>query len=458
MFSPFVLTLLAVSVVLWCAVGVKLWWGRGGNVPFGTEDNFPAMPPEPQRYRFPIARPMRCGCDACARNFAVIQDAFRLNADVFEQARAALDGLNVQVNGLNVRLGEGPVEAVENVQVEAPMPNALAYRQELRISLGNGQWIPVPLMRPLEWRIDRQMAAPGYYDDRHGRGAMAWGRTTYQLVFAVGRDWLLDANPNRATLVRPGAQFLAEVALRVVDRAPAAMLPNIRGVFRVDWVDMPAVDGIVTIVAQGEEGDLHDPVEVGAIRYDDVFGGRPVRGHRLDEAPCPRCRRVGVEHTEETCRAEVDRLAEVQRIAAEKAEQAKARARQLLLDYLTPAQRTTYEANGYFVTQAKGGNRYKVTNANGLYRVFPLPKNSDRPWAELCIIPNYRGPVYPEGDVMLSQKLMIETDEERFLKTANIIQRFDPLYEKPPGPPGPYHVVLGGVPININGRVRVNWR
>lgn len=94
--------------------------------------------------------------------------------------------------------------------------------------------------------------------------------------------------------------------------------------------------------------------------------------------------------------------------------EADARARNLLLSCLTPAQQEEYVASLSFVVKVESGNCYRIERHRN-YNVISLDKKGRRVY-ELCA-----GPVeeVPIEDQMLAQKLLLETDEVGFLAMAN---------------------------------------
>jgi hypothetical protein len=87
---------------------------------------------------------------------------------------------------------------------------------------------------------------------------------------------------------------------------------------------------------------------------------------------------------------------------------AEARAEALLLGWLSPRQRAQYRAHGWFEVVTPGGNRYRV----GRQKVLRL----DVRRSAYCI---ESIPWVPAADQMLAKKLLLETDERRFLATAH---------------------------------------
>lgn len=96
-----------------------------------------------------------------------------------------------------------------------------------------------------------------------------------------------------------------------------------------------------------------------------------------------------------------------------------ARGRRLLVEWLSPAQRAQFEQNRYFdVTGCDSGKTYRIhygTAAN----VHEIDEHghAGMGW---CFVPS--GFLVP-GDIMLAQKIALETDEKGALALAN---RFPP--------------------------------
>ena len=88
--------------------------------------------------------------------------------------------------------------------------------------------------------------------------------------------------------------------------------------------------------------------------------------------------------------------------------QARQRAEELLLAWLSPQQRLQYRTVGRFEVITAAGHRYRVC-PGGVVRLDP------RGWA-YCI--EATTPV-PVADELLAFKLLLETDEPRFLATAH---------------------------------------
>jgi hypothetical protein len=88
--------------------------------------------------------------------------------------------------------------------------------------------------------------------------------------------------------------------------------------------------------------------------------------------------------------------------------QARMRAEALLWSWLSPAQRSQYRARRWFEVTTASGRRYRILRG-GVVRLDPRGSG-------FCI--EATSPV-PVADEMLANKLLLETDERRFLATAH---------------------------------------
>jgi hypothetical protein len=88
------------------------------------------------------------------------------------------------------------------------------------------------------------------------------------------------------------------------------------------------------------------------------------------------------------------------------------RANRLLWSKLTEAQRSTYR-RGYFDVTGSRGRRYRICTSSTVQNI--KCRSIFRRWENFCVTPV----VYqPAGDVLLSQKLLIESDEDLFRRVA----------------------------------------
>lgn len=106
--------------------------------------------------------------------------------------------------------------------------------------------------------------------------------------------------------------------------------------------------------------------------------------------------------------------------------EAVARGEKLLREWLSPAQREEYERSGCFdVKGSHSGRRYRITPKSS-FNVEELDKES-RCADRLCFLP--KGHLVM-GDMMLAQKIALETDEKAALKVANraVVRASAPLW------------------------------
>lgn len=88
----------------------------------------------------------------------------------------------------------------------------------------------------------------------------------------------------------------------------------------------------------------------------------------------------------------------------------------LLQDWLTPVQRKALAETSCFVVKGNvTGNLYRITTGM-VFNVEELDSNNGLPARKLCLVPD--NAAFP-GDIMLAQKIMLETDEMRALAIAN---------------------------------------
>ncbi len=91
------------------------------------------------------------------------------------------------------------------------------------------------------------------------------------------------------------------------------------------------------------------------------------------------------------------------------------RGRKLLLEWLSEAQRRQYEERNCFdVTGCHSGKRYRIRHGMGT-NVYELD-DKGRALTGWCFVPEG---YLVTGDVMLAQKIALETDEQGALKVAN---------------------------------------
>lgn len=109
--------------------------------------------------------------------------------------------------------------------------------------------------------------------------------------------------------------------------------------------------------------------------------------------------------------------------------ESEARGLALLKEWLSPEQRASYEQHQYFeVRGGETGERYRIRHGTQM-NIEQLDKDGRRVcgW---CFLPE-GGLV--AGDVMLAQKIALETNEKAALKVANKIVQMSDLVEFGPG-------------------------
>lgn len=108
-----------------------------------------------------------------------------------------------------------------------------------------------------------------------------------------------------------------------------------------------------------------------------------------------------------------------QRALDRHSDQAKDRARELLLKHLSPAQRETFEKNKWFIVEGgQSQTKYRINDSRHMVaNIDVLADETNKVKHRLC---GHCGlDAVPIGDQLLAQKLMLEYDEDRFLRLAN---------------------------------------
>ncbi len=123
------------------------------------------------------------------------------------------------------------------------------------------------------------------------------------------------------------------------------------------------------------------------------------------------------------------------------------RAMRLLEKHLTPQQLRQFKRKVFFTVVARDGKTYRIENGSS-GNVFLM--EGRKKVIQYCIVFKDHAPL-PNFDLMLAQKLILETDQELFLKTANATDLRAPrpntfrIEEIPPLPEG-FQVEETGVP------------
>jgi hypothetical protein len=105
----------------------------------------------------------------------------------------------------------------------------------------------------------------------------------------------------------------------------------------------------------------------------------------------------------------------VERIVASLVDPA-VRASVLLRRHLSREQRVSFASRGYFDVESEWGRRYRITEGNcrNVYSLVECDDGTLHPLQCFCLI----APGVPVGDLLLAQKLLLETDEGHFLQKA----------------------------------------
>jgi hypothetical protein len=106
-----------------------------------------------------------------------------------------------------------------------------------------------------------------------------------------------------------------------------------------------------------------------------------------------------------------------------------ARGRRLLREWLSPAQRKQFDSEGYFdVIGCNTGRRYRIHYGTAS-NVREISETGHHKMG-LCFVP--QGDLAP-GDVMLAQKIALETAEYAALGVANRFPPIPPEHRRLPG-------------------------
>jgi len=127
-----------------------------------------------------------------------------------------------------------------------------------------------------------------------------------------------------------------------------------------------------------------------------------------------------LEQRAERERLVAQRLADWQREQQERArirEQAHARAEELLLSLLTDEQAASRRERGWFEVRGSAGGRYRIRRSSQAGNVDLMPETGEEREASYCCHPSGG---LPDADAHLAQMLALVTDEDRFLRTANV--------------------------------------
>jgi hypothetical protein len=102
-------------------------------------------------------------------------------------------------------------------------------------------------------------------------------------------------------------------------------------------------------------------------------------------------------------------------------QQATLKARELLLEQLTQEQLQSFEQHNWFLVRGRSGQHYRIRDDGHVVANIEVVERDllghDRVLHRLCAHIGEYG--IPQADHLLAQKLMLEADEEAFLRLAN---------------------------------------
>jgi len=115
-------------------------------------------------------------------------------------------------------------------------------------------------------------------------------------------------------------------------------------------------------------------------------------------------------------RANIEYHANAQlRLFAAQPQDARSRAKELLMSHLTPEQQRTFKDNGWFIVEGgKSKTKYRIRCDHSTANIYAL--KGDQTTHRLCA---HCLPHIPLADHLLAQKVMLEMAEETFLRLAN---------------------------------------
>jgi len=104
------------------------------------------------------------------------------------------------------------------------------------------------------------------------------------------------------------------------------------------------------------------------------------------------------------------------------------RAKELFIKHLTPQQRKTFEEKNYIIVLSNKKHIYRIDTSSVQINIYRLHGHNIA-YRRSCMI--LKDCTCPFFDILLAQKLILETDEDYFLKTANHyvwIKRYEDCY------------------------------
>jgi hypothetical protein len=135
-------------------------------------------------------------------------------------------------------------------------------------------------------------------------------------------------------------------------------------------------------------------------------------------------------------RVAADRLVfeEAARVRAEKTVKARARAKSLLLEFLTPEQIEYMDRHGHIPVIGSRGRRYRIKTGGSASGNVSVVDDKGVEQGRFCVHPSqpHDGGSLPLEDSWLAQVLHLQADEDGVLKVANLVSGVNPLRELVP--------------------------
>jgi len=130
-------------------------------------------------------------------------------------------------------------------------------------------------------------------------------------------------------------------------------------------------------------------------------------------------------------RREAQRIADAERNKAhsEKMAKARARAKSLLLEFLTPEQIEYMDRHGHIPVIGSRGRRYRIKTGNTASGNVAVVDDKGKELGTFCVHPRgpHDGGLLPLEDSWLAQVLHLQSDEDEVLRVANLCSGANPL-------------------------------
>ncbi len=261
-----------------------------------------------------------------------------------------------------------------------------------------------PLLRSIEML---RPALAAVWDRVREEFRRAYGGDTQRETMAEGWRRLVDGNPD----------LIETTPARRWPVTPPDLRPGlVNPVERIPPPPLPNAYAEALRLQEQMYRDIRDIILYGAV---DFRGPPPLNSaeaqerYRLRGCACPACD-PSPEAAERRWLA-AERAYEVESERQQRRIAADARSIALMEDWLTPEQLAEWRETQSFPVTSPSGNRYRIM-AGYSFNVCPFDRDGNAKPA-LCFAPVG---ISAMGDIMLAQKIALETDEEAALKVANV--------------------------------------